>query len=1846
MTTLEYGDIIQFYAPRNPELHEKVMMIEYIDESQIITVDDTKNSYTFNVENGMFTDESIDSVSLLSRSEEKGYARQNNLLPSTWVTVRIGGDLPVTINAQITDLEDDMITLQTYPEQDTIYLDFGYNGIPRTIPIESITIREPPQETRMEPSVEESTKEAGESDQPDEIYDEVPVERTQQMIDVEDIEFGDYMQEVEEVVQVRESERRYDLGTQTQDLLDEILSHIPDRQRTNRVMNQVQQVLQRFQQLYSLFSQMKENGTVERTKYKGKDFKPLVESLLAMKTNLYWLLPVSKRNETILEEKDANAYSGNLQDIQSRYAQNQLEGDNPYVSYIRSFMKQQNDRDPSAMVELLLDDMRTTTNMISEGGEGDLQLTVQNKEKLMLRRYVIERYGLGIKRPLPIPRSTLKVHPLETSTFAQTTHPDKVNISSMVLLSRPAIEYSRAFLPNTSLLDRIHTKPILQSELLRSQPITRHEITQDDIDDGISYKEDNQNTFLDNIKHIVMDESIEENKYEKFLHAMIPRTLELFTMIQSGIQNKLSLHKIMESMEPFCVYHNDLTFTQYKTIVSYIDRALKEWKAEYEKNRVLRKPMEGIYVGTLVLRELFTRPILENYEVDNQPNLSGWSSITQQDGANLLYTAVLAQNATLHSEDVMSYVDQLSNLLNEPRNLRIAKEYTSMDDLKADEYSLEGARDILYTTTRDLPVNKDEIVRYFHANAPDSIKARPIEEVRPQLKEFMFEKMRGRYTDPYTGEPVEGSALDDEIDAILRGHRIVQDGDYAILRERRVYQNAEGEEIMEQEDPKYYIREQQRWNPVELEPMIDPDTQGKAIEYMANQMIRQFNQEQDNQEKGKQERISKRFMDAIERLRTLNRVKEAIQRTHREKIQDIASKWVNTHDAVQPSPYQPLFQRIMGEEDFRLKQEYILRFVNAYTHIGTYFYQCNETGVNLVPKFLVDLANAYTQSGSAKYQSVMEDIISAQGVLGDDGGTIVDKYTGYPIRVLDLSTDEGYDGQGFAVKSRDVVEDTPEQVQEEDYESRLKKLESSSKIHQYSLRVMNAMLQQMQVENPMFEVREQIANRVFQFTSSFLDKLEIQGKIKKENQAVYNTQQNETILYSTLAYLSVYLQTVPVKVKRSFPGCVESFQGYPHGTDKSNVVYLACVANKIKSRTNPWIILKRETDESITDKIISFIDKVVMRDDTVPKQYVEQEVPIAQEHRIGQWETFLPPLEQSMISTKEAKKSKEYRGLLKDMIKSGDPKQHTLINAIRGDAIVYSLSVQDQIQNVLNDEKTILVTSKDVPYLQNVCCEGSGETYSYFVEKNKKIHSRNEFSQKLVKLLETTRVKAPIYFDPRDTKLVYPPVSYEYTETTIYKAFIKYCQYNKGIPLEDEFIGICVRNTSEFTKQDTLREKIEIMKREGAEYNTSSIEQLLDTIHRRNYVDLYIQETHESCRTKLDTLLEKLDKENDETVNGNLKTHLKTLLDSYDLVSNENPAYDELYNFLVTSNRSMSNKIQRFLKQYAKQETSENKKEYKRSMLFLKELGEWKPHNTELGSFMDEENTTVSYIRAFFETICKEFATVYPTMILQNKKPNKTIPSYWNLGSSVNMELTKYVTEYYAGFQPFMNPEVQFVMKEIQQKHKHMITILDSIPLLVYGKSVFSHTIVNQLMMYCFYSIGVSYIDIAGQLEEEALQVEKRKKSIGEYIQTVLSMFHKRKEIYNVNYEEIYAKILKQREQEKKRMTSKFENLTTDQLRIKNTVKNLRLGEFAAGEQKGLYRHDPQYADKERKEMEADLLNDMRAREQGDTRNIDLYRMDVEEDARIQEEIDREEYDMSGLPEDDDYGDRDGDEMY
>ena len=164
--SIKLGDFIKIIAPTQQEIHDRVFLVDYISSRKIKLIDIESLDVTILKMDaaGNLNNESITTIELISRPEERGYARQNNLVVSTWVDIRFGGDIPTIITGMITDLEEDMIEIRTYPEDEMIYINFAYMGIPENLPIEEIKIRAPPSAFSASSSTEAGTEDEGEGE--------------------------------------------------------------------------------------------------------------------------------------------------------------------------------------------------------------------------------------------------------------------------------------------------------------------------------------------------------------------------------------------------------------------------------------------------------------------------------------------------------------------------------------------------------------------------------------------------------------------------------------------------------------------------------------------------------------------------------------------------------------------------------------------------------------------------------------------------------------------------------------------------------------------------------------------------------------------------------------------------------------------------------------------------------------------------------------------------------------------------------------------------------------------------------------------------------------------------------------------------------------------------------------------------------------------------------------------------------------------------------------------------------------------------------------------------------------------------------------------------------------------------------------------------------------------------------------------------------------------------------------------------------------------------------------------------------------------------------------------------
>ena len=132
------------------------------------------------------------------------------------------------------------------------------------------------------------------------------------------------------------------------------------------------------------------------------------------------------------------------------------------------------------------------------------------------------------------------------------------------------------------------------------------------------------------------------------------------------------------------------------------------------------------------------------------------------------------------------------------------------------------------------------------------------------------------------------------------------------------------------------------------------------------------------------------------------------------------------------------------------------------------------------------------------------------------------------------------------------------------------------------------------------------------------------------------------------------------------------------------------------------------------------------------------------------------------------------------------------------------------------------------------------------------------------------------------------------------------------------------------------------------------------------------------------------------------------------------------------------------------------------------------------------------------------------------------------------------------------------------------------------------------------------------------------------------------------DYAGLMARIHRAKEREKDIITTYLKDMTDEEREIENLMKNNRLGRWSKGLDKGIRTYQASTYDQEREEMEAQALAEMRLGDEHlvTSMNRELYAMDDLAEQAEADRIEAEEMSLSHLPDDDDYGDRDGDEGY
>jgi len=1921
---LKLGDIIQIQNPANDILHNNSFLIDYIDETKTKLIDiNNKNITTLTFdEKGALNDTSIHSISILYRSEEDGYAKQNGLLPGKWINIYFQGDVPFIITGEITNLEEDMIEVKSFPDNSILYINFEYKGLPENIPIEKIEFRKKPESVTPEEGEEGEKEEEGEEEtiditkskesiSPFELEDvsfdapiiAPPKQNIREFIlQAKDIVFGEELAPIIQMVEVSESQKRYNIESQTNDLLDDLLSTIPIRERTRSVLDNIHIIIERFKQLRNEFSIFDENHNVIGA-FKIDDYwKPLANQLDKLDTPLYWILPVATNIKKIYdiqgEESDISEINlnENLTEMKSFIQKYHTNDPNKYTSLFNNlnpfFTPYENPLyDPESTYKNYLIEKQTGANwntIINNMDEFNSSAVSTNH--INTKKFLVQTYNTGL--------SKLNIKEITGSRLVTTrgnlTEPDQIAIQSFLTLPEQVIDFSHIQLPATNILKKSNlNQSFFYYYLLLTNNTNINNVILDEKDfsqdkekgEDKDKERKNVENMWKKINHFAFlrqenTQYTDAELYKKYVDSMIPTTKELFQSIRKHISLEsspsLSILSIVEFLEPFLVYTNDITYDEYKDIHSHLKNKL----IEYNKNFSLKKTKFNSLSNSLtslfklpnsnLLLHLFNDKSIFDYyprtidQDTHSTNSELLRSVIMADYGDLFQTAIALQNLTLMlPENISQIMDEEISQLNtqiseEERNNKciqyvIVKQYKNTEEVDADN---------------NITIYVDPKYDSTQYSIMDDFEKEELQMAPETFTDFLIQKLQSKFKYPVT------EAIDMAQTLIHRAKKVV-DGNYAIVydqdkneylfykRENNAWiadKNVSPDLIKGANDQNLMCNLQDNCIDVEKKYQDICSSYGLNVSELSKDAIKEIVDEFDKNYYLGKEKLTKiiqtkydYYMSIMDKLENIN-MRETLKYNNMQYQLGLSYQSASSNDSV-ISPYAPLRDIILGQADFVKKQYDIIQFANKFTreadvdHFSLhdnakespYWRYCIETNVKLLPNFIFVLASTYIDPDQPdSYFKMMEIIIKEVGAISDDGDSWVDKYSGYVIRKIDLDVDEGYEESGYKRISRAFIEEeagslflTEEKKKEAKVEAKVEaKAKAEAEAEKKKKRtpemqlvsnIVYTILQHMGLQIDDEYIIQMVANQLTRELNQLPSEVDY-NKIRKPGQKEYTSIKNEIILYNTLAVIMIAIQTaVPsIKTRRTFPGCVRSFTGFPlEGEgDDSSILYMACIAYHTRSSIVPWNVLQKIKMDSIVNRLKMTIQNILTNNDGAIKQKIEEKrmylltnatENIPNEHDLlVSWSNFLPPLQPFTPNNKIAAKnleniSADFKYSLQKNIKQGSANQREQILVIQSKIIFFSLAIQQKIQLIVSKEDLLLKTNSNKYFMENACCNTkSSITIDYFKGKEKDIELFNGIVEKLANTLYDIHsiTEASYLFCRENSKNVYPSLNYQFNEETIYKAFMLYCKFNSLQPIHEKLLPLCVSKPDSFLKTDSISEKIRKLKQEGRNYTNEGVLKLLQIVSRENIVPvlgvgnvdgeggihgegaIYENAIYENT-------LNRLRKEEMDTNSILSKELMDKLLDiGFKMRSNDEWKKKEraLNNYLGEKKEEMKKTCMEF---FSQSELSRGEKRDIQAMI---------ESITTISGIQIEESDSSSSENAILliKDFIKNMISVFSNIIV-NKVDYDVIASqkHLNLSFKHETDIQKIISNYYSILKPFYEKtDLNYVLIQITIQCNIVERMIEIMDLFAFQnksytkKLLLSHMFLLVLNKYISLSMDPRMLQRENyEMETPTQEIVALKTQVRKLLMVYFSIYAKQKKIVNVDYDKIMNEFFKIKEREKNKITDDLQKLTQEQRDVDTLFKSNKLGRWGTGLQKGFREYDAATYDKERDLLDLDI---------------------------------------------------------
>jgi hypothetical protein len=1767
---LELGDIIEINAPNNTAIHNHKYYIEYIDNNKmnVISLSDTsKHIINFN-KNG-FSDENILSVSVISRSENKGFARQNDLNENTWIEIKFYGDIPTIITGEINNIIEDMIEITTYPDLDVIFIDFAYKGLPEDIPIEYINITEKPS-TLAHISSLSQVKEHIETGSLDEIPEQeyasmemldsgesvlsipedspidpnLKLELSKLYSDANSIVFGKKLGAVREAREKPPEELRYNINTQVDDLLDNLYSKYPNVERNESIKNNIHRIISRFKELRSDFSKFDDNNNIYDIIEKGFSYKPLVESLNNLNKRLLWILPIVAntkyiciQNDDIISNDTVHVPNNGYDDIinfQEKYyinKQNNIDYqtmlntiDNTYAPFtepddtnLNSVITSQNVNDS---FEAIIDNFN------------EFNSSIVNKNQVKQRKFIIQKYNLGMT-------SLKQVYDNDLGTnykLSYVTNNDKMFLKSFITLPSSIIEFSKINLNSSSILEKsVYNQNFFNFFQFLNKKTNIHTNFIDDFNTEIDYKKYNSSStnntdLLNNINHFqINNENFDTSDYTRYLETIFPKTINLLEIFRNKINNCFSINAIVDKLEPFLLYKDDITYQMYNKMRFYIKENIKNLreqkiKKETQFNKIKKSlttfefdnKISNILKDNDELHQQFNTGYSINkndttsetlYKIYNSDNSLLFNSMLSMH-MNILNTPVSLLN--LIDKNDIDYMDNENKYTNDCFKRYLAKKYYSFDKLQDDN-------NINIFFDKDLDDSPYHLLKQYESdiknmNKPDAIdflnqnlihKHGINQDISLEIANILYNKEKPVTDDHYAIVELKPKHINDKniddpaIQKLINSETDIKMKKFYYKRVKNVWIKDESITDLSFFDTNELfcnISSECFKNTKTNVCESDTDTINRVKKFNKEQLLNEFDTRFNINADELQNQNLKR-VNYYNNLLTLRIMIDNIKLYKNNNLSSTLGRYAVT-DPIIKSPHFEKLQKIINDNDFIRKQANIIKFVDAYTRKSSFetesiwWFYCKDSNIQILPTFVYKLAFAYTVNNN--YFDTLNNIVANQGYT--EGKFIFDQYSDWKIKDIDFVNEDLYSDTGQKIIHNDILQNNINIIPvnlPRTFENK-----NSEKI----FNVFSAIADNIHI------TKENIETEVMQMSTEIIEKeilskqkYDIRAKKKKEktdkDSIPYSQYYDETLLFIVSSVLLVYIQSLipSVIVKRSFPGCTRSFTGYPLDgiEDLSGIKYISCVISRIKSPYEPWNSVKKYNEKTLVNRIKSIIENIIVkRIDVmelirVKKEYLilNPDEIISKEVGVEKWNNFLPPLNDIKLPRNISNVTPQFMKELHQNILKSRFKQFDMINTIVSKNFKFGLSIIQSINNIVHNEPLLLNTVSLIPWIDNACCNEETitvNTIEYFKNKDDTIlHDINAVKSNSIFLKDINNMsKASILIHKDTFGSLYPDLELKFSEETIYNAILHHCRYDTIYDVPLDYKSVCDEKPDGYDPSLSIEEKIVFLKKNGRKFTIDTINTLMNIINKNNTISYSDNLILSPVQPLIDFLLH-LDIKDECIIQEPLRKKMLNVLNNYkpdkfyhELSDNNR----KLKNYLLTCNKKMLVQILDFIYKYGS--LNQNKFDTVKQNLF--DVVHWNIDTNNNSYFDNGIHNIFNHVR----NTVYDYSKIYPNIIC-NGKINNTVHKHWGLSEKHNSDILNIIDNHYSKISEFIKDEsLHKIITMTTSNIMDLNTFINLIPINTPFKddndkdfhNIFDKETILEICKYCVYCCLYEYI--------------------------------------------------------------------------------------------------------------------------------------------------------------------------